>query len=148
SFPQRRLAQARSAPEVKSAYPVYLGRIMWRNPVTRYWRSLVVLAFRPGDPVTEGRNPEIDALRHELTRPDTVLIDRLSRPEVGPQEVGLSTQVGTRNLETVGLFTIGPGFEAGQMIVSDQTFSRLYGGYPLSDVSLGLIRLRPGADPE
>jgi putative ABC transport system permease protein len=31
--------------------------------------------------------------------------------------------------------------------MSDQNFARLYDGYPLEDVSLGLVTLRPGADP-
>ena len=92
--------------------------------------------------------PELDQLRHALIQQDTVLIDRLSRPEVGPRYVGLVTQVGPRNLEVVGQFTIGPGFEAGLAIVSDQTFSRLYPGYSLHNVNLGLVKVRPGADPE
>ncbi len=152
TFPRRRLVQARANPEVTAAMPLYVNRQLWRNPnpesreFGRYFRSLVVLAFNPSDPIS--RNREVNALRPALTRLDTVLIDRLSRPEIGPQDAGVITEVGPRNLEIVGQFTIGPGFEAGQMIVSDATFSRMYGGWPLSDVSLGLIKIVPGADPE
>ena len=44
-------------------------------------------------------------------------------------------------------YRYGTGFIGDASIfVSDQTFSRLYGGYPLSNVSLGLVKLAPGAD--
>jgi putative ABC transport system permease protein len=105
---------------------------------------LVVLGINPSDPVT--RLPELESNRPKLAIPDTVLIDRLSRPEVGPREVGLVTQVGPSNLEVVGQFSIGSGFEAGLLVVSDQTFSRLFAGLSLRQVNLGLVKLRPGVD--
>jgi putative ABC transport system permease protein len=143
---RRRLYQAGANPDVAKVMPLYVNRQLWRNPQTRYFRSVVVLGIDPNDPII--RNPEIQAQQAGLARQDTVLIDRLSRPEVGPQDTGLVTEVGPVNLEIIGQFTIGPGFEVGIIVVSDQTFSRLLGGWPLNDVSLGLIKLRPGADPE
>jgi putative ABC transport system permease protein len=144
TFPRRRLAQARADPDVAAVMPVYVNRQMWRNPRTRAYRSVVVLGINPTDPVT--RVPELEQQRPALAHPDTVLVDRLSRSDVGPLDTGLVTQVGSRNLEVIGQFRIGPGFEAGLIVVSDQSFSRLYGGYPLRDVHLGVVKLRPGAD--
>jgi putative ABC transport system permease protein len=146
SFPRKRLAQARALPDVEIVMPLYVKRAMWRNPDTRLRRAVVALGINPRDPVS--RVPELEQQRSRLARPDTVLIDRLSRPEVGPQDSGLVTDVGPRNLETIGQVTIGPGFEFGLIVVSDLTWSRLFGGRPLDDVSLGLVKLRPGADRE
>jgi putative ABC transport system permease protein len=145
-FPQRRLAQATACPEVQTVMPLYVGRQSWRNPLTREHSPVVVLGINPADPVFCDSEPARQ--QHALARPDTVLIDRLSRPDIGPQDTGLSTQVGPRTLEIAGQFTVGPGFEAGLAVVSDQTFSGLFGGRPLHRVNLGLVKLRPGADPE
>jgi putative ABC transport system permease protein len=67
---------------------------------------------------------------------------------VGPREPGTVSEIGhgERSLKVIGNFTIGPGFEAGLLIVSDQTFVRALPPLRLDDVSVGLIKLRPGAD--
>jgi putative ABC transport system permease protein len=146
TFPRRRLYQAYANPDVEKVSPVYASRQNWRNPVTRYFRSVVVIGIDPSDEVV--LNPELEAQRSKLAAHDSVLIDRLTRDDVGPRETGLVTQVGPVNLKISGEFTIGPGFETGLIVVSDQTFSRLYGGWPLDRVHLGLVKVRPGADPK
>ncbi len=146
TFPRRRLYQAESHPDVQTAMPVYVSRISWRNKQKRIRRGPVVLGVRPSDPIS--RRPELARLLPALARPDTVLVDRLSRPECGLYEVGDSTEAGTQRLTIVGQFTIGPGFEAGLIIVGDETFSQLQGGRSLADVNIGLVKLRPGADVE
>jgi putative ABC transport system permease protein len=146
TFPRRRLYQAEGHPDVRSAVPLYVSRISWRNRLTGYRRGPVVLGVNPSDPVS--RRPDLVDQVPALARPDTVLVDRLSRPECGPHEVGDVTEAGTQRLTVIGQFTIGPGFEAGLVIVGDQTFSRLLGGRPLTDVNVGLVRIGPGADPE
>lgn len=143
-FPHRRLYQAESLPEVEAVMPVYVGRQVWRNSDTGVRRALVTLGIRPSDPVS--RVAELEEARPRLARPDTVLIDRLSRPEVGLPAIGQISEVGKFRMRTVGHFTIGPGFEAGLLVVGDKTFSRLFGGQPLSSVNLGLVKLRSGAD--
>lgn len=145
-FPQRRLYQAEAHPEVGTVMPVHVGRQVWRNSDTGVRRAVVTLGIRPSDPVS--RAAELEEARPLLARPDTVLVDRLSRPEVGLPEVGQLNEVGQLRLRTVGHFTIGPGFESGLIVVGDQTFARLFGGQPLGSVNLGLVKLRPGADPE
>lgn len=146
TFPRSRLYQASANPDVEKAMPLYVNRQLWRNPQARYVRSIVMLGIDPSDPIL--RNPEIEAQQDELTRTDTVLMDRLSRPEVGLQRVGLVTDLGGRNVKVVGQFTIGPGFEAGLIVMGEQTFSKVLGGWPLDIVSLGLIKLRPGANAD
>jgi putative ABC transport system permease protein len=150
AFPRARLHQAEGHPDVRAVLPVYVSRVLWRNKDTRYRRAVVMLGVNPNDPVS--RAPELAGQLPGLARPDTVLVDRLSRPECGPHEVGdvtdAGTEAGTYRLTVVGQFTVGPGFEAGLVVVGDQTFCRLQGGRPLADVNLGLVQLRPGVDPE
>ncbi|HWG45290.1 MAG TPA: ABC transporter permease DevC [Gemmataceae bacterium] len=145
-FSQRRLFQAESHPDVEAVMPLYVGRQVWCNPHSGVRRSVVVLGIRPSDPISHV--PELERERPGLARPDTVLVDRLSRPEVGVPAVGERNASGPIHLQTIGHFTIGPGFEAGLIVVGDQTFSRLFGGQPLSAVNLGLVKLRSGADPQ
>ena len=144
TFPRECLYQAKAHADVESASPLYVARQMWRNPETRYRRAVVTLGVNPSDPVC--RSLQMREQCRGLSRPDTALLDRLSRPEVGKLPAGQITEVGTRNIEIIGQFEVGPGFEAGVALVSDQTFSRLLGGHPLREVSVGLIKLRPGAD--
>jgi putative ABC transport system permease protein len=145
SFSHANLYEARAHPGVERVMPLYAMRQVWQNPVTRIRRAIEILGVNPSDLVS--RRPDLERLVPALGRPDTVLIDRLSRAELGPQETGVVAQVGARNLKIIGQFTIGPGFEAGLVIVGDQTFSRLVGGRPLDTVNVGLIKLKPGADP-
>src|SRR6516162_5604666 len=145
SFPSANMYEARAHPGVERVMPLYATRHIWQNPVTRIRRPIEILGVNPSDPVS--RRPDLERLVPVLDRPDTVLIDRLSRAELGPQEAGVVAQVGARNLKIIGQFTIGPGFEAGLVIVGDQTFARLVGGRPLDTVNVGLIKLKPRADP-
>jgi len=146
TFSRRRLYQASADPDIAKVTPLYVSRQNWRNPEKRYFRSVIVIGINPSDEVI--LNPELEAQRPLLAAHDTVLIDRLTRDDVGPREPGRVTQVGPLNLTVAGQFTIGPGFETGLIVVSDQTFSRLYGGWPLDRVHLGLVKVRPDADPE
>jgi putative ABC transport system permease protein len=145
SFPRSRLYLPEAHADVRAVMPVHVTRYHWRNYETRFRRAVVVLGVKPSDPISTV--PELAQQIPALARPDTVLVDRLSRPDLGPVEPGTITEVGLRNLETIGQFTIGPGYEAGQVMVSESTFSQLSGGRPLRDVNLGLIKLRPGANP-
>jgi len=147
TFPRRRLQQARAVPGVESTAPLYVGIKPWRNQQSgRHWR-LLILAFRPEDPVF--LDPEITEQAAALRKPDTVLLDRRTRPEFGAQDTGLITELGHRDVEVAGQYTIGFGFLAnGAVITSDQNFSRLYDGRPLEEVNVGLVKLRPGANGE
>lgn len=147
TFPRRRLYQASANPDVENVMPLYVSRQNWRNTETRYFRSVVVIGIRPSDEKVI-LNRELDAKRPLLALDDTMLVNSLTRSDVGPRHVGLVTQVGPLNLKVVGEFTIGPGFETGMIVVSDKTFSRLYGGWPLNQVHLGLVNVREGADPQ
>jgi putative ABC transport system permease protein len=143
NFPRQRLYQAASHPDVERVTPLYVSRVLWRNPEKGYLRSVMALGIRPDD-LAIG-NTEVRQQQYLITNEDTALVDRLTRDDLGPKEIGTVIRVGQCKLKVAGQFQIGPGFETGLLLVSDQTFSGLLGGWPLDKVHLGLIKLRPGA---
>src|SRR5439155_7546678 len=75
--------------------------------------------------------------------------DRWTRPEYGPQETGVRTEVERHQVEIVGQYRWGFGFISyGAIIVSDQNFFRIQEKSQLDRVHIGLVRLEPGADRE
>lgn len=145
TIPRARMLQAASVPGVQSATPFYTGFKLWRDPATKQRLRMLVL----GSPLKAGvyRLPALGPFLEELTRPDTVAIDTLSLPQYGPQDPGLIKEVGGRRIKIVGGVKFGAGFTAyGTVFTSDQNFARLFDGYPLNMVSLGLLRIMPGVN--
>ncbi|MBW4677071.1 MAG: ABC transporter permease DevC [Desmonostoc geniculatum HA4340-LM1] len=151
TFPIERIYQSAGIEGVQRAMPLYLGYLQWRNPQNRLSRAIFAFGINPSDPVfllPELQLPETQAV---LLRPDTVLIDRISRPEYGPQTTGLITEArssgGYRKVKIGGQFTMGGGFAAdATIIMSDQNFRRFFDPFPLNRVNLGLVKLKDGAD--
>ncbi|WP_017721455.1 ABC transporter permease DevC [Kamptonema formosum] len=155
SFDRRRLYQARGFDGVKSASPLYVDFIRWRNPETRRNRTLLVLGFNPDIRVLN--LPGIAKNIGQTKIPDVVLLDRDSRPEFGTAEVGekiekgqaVYTEVSGHRIKVGGLFDLGSSFAAdGNLITSDLTFwkiFRLQGRTP-EQIEVGLISLKSGAD--
>jgi len=144
---RNRLSQAESLPEIEAADPLYIGFNLWRNVDTGRRRGIMVLAIDPQQPVL--KLAELSELSPLLTQPDAALLDRRSRPEFGPQEVGLVTDVGNRRVRVVGQFTMGTGFGAdGAILVSERTFWNLFPTRKTDQVSLGLVTLKPGSNPQ
>jgi putative ABC transport system permease protein len=148
-FPRERLYQAKGVAGVQRAMPLYVGYQQWRNSETRRSRAMFVYGINPHDPVftmPELQQPETIAI---LERPDTVLIDRFSRPEFGAQTTGLITEANRRRVEIGGQYSLGGGFAAdGTLITSDQNFRRLFDPRPLNIIDLGLIQLQPEVNVE
>ncbi len=146
TFSRRRLYQASTIEGVQQAMPLYVSLVLWQNPQTRELGYMQMLGYNPYD--TAFRLPELAAQTEALRQPDVVFMDRLARPGVGSKALGVSTEVQQHKIRIGGHFTIGPGFTGlGTLIVSDQNFSRIRNGFPLNQVSLGLITVAPGAEP-
>lgn len=153
AFPIERIYQAAGIDGVQRAMPLYVGYLQWRNVQTRLSRAMFTFGFNPGDPVfllPELQMPETQAA---LRQPDTVLYDRLSRPEFGSQTIGLTTEARSRGqhrkVTIVGRYTMGGGFVAdGTLIMSDQNFRRFFAPFRLSQINLGLVKLKPGVDAD
>jgi len=145
TFPRSRLYQAASVAGVEHVAPLYVGHRAYQNPTTLVRRELLVFGIDPEERTF--RLPEVSDRLADLTVPDRVLIDRNSRPEFGPQQSGTTTQVERKRVEIVGQYTIGTGFAAlGDLIATDQTFSRIFDGQTLERVSVGLVQAAPGSD--
>jgi putative ABC transport system permease protein len=145
TFPRSRLYQAASVAGVERVAPLYVGHRSYQNPVTFARRELLVFGIDPDERTF--RLQDVADHLHALTVLDTVLIDRNSRPEFGPQQTGTMTQVERKRVEIVGQYTIGTGFAAlGDLIATDQTFSRIFDGQTLERVSVGLVQAAPRSD--
>lgn len=150
-FPIERIYQVAGVDGIERTMPLYLGYLQWRNPATRLSRAMFVFGINPSDPVfllPELRSPQNQAA---LRVPNTVLIDRLSRPEYGSQATGLITEAKAtgrnRQVRIGGQFTLGAGFTSdGTIIMSDQNFRRFFAPFPLNQINLGLVKLQAGVD--
>jgi putative ABC transport system permease protein len=156
-FSVHELEQAKAVPGVAAAFPVYLESqgALWRDTdggAARYRvgepakRPIRVVAFNPDDPVFGTAEIRDEAPR--LRRPDTVLMDRLSKPDFGRVETGLTRELAGRTVHVVGTFALGTDFTSdGTVITSDVTFSRLLGA-SLTQTDLGLVQIQRDYTPE
>ncbi|MDX1480599.1 MAG: ABC transporter permease DevC [Woeseiaceae bacterium] len=152
SFSIRRLYQARGFDEVQSIAPVYLAPTTWKNPWNNDRRSINVMGFDPQDDVLD--TPGFSEGRLLTVKQDTVIFDRRSRPEFGPvaahiDEQGqiVTTEVNDREVDVVATFDMGTSFGIdGSIITSDDNWLRIFPNHPRSEIHIGLIKVRDGAD--
>ncbi|WP_199338965.1 MULTISPECIES: ABC transporter permease DevC [Nostoc] len=153
TFPRRRLYQTMDIPGVKSAEAMYLNFIDWKNPQTRQETAVLVIGFNPDRQMLD--LPEVNRNLEAIKLPDTVLFDSASRGDyteaIAQIEQGkpVTTEIERRTITISGLFKVGASFIAdGSLITSDQNFLRLFPRQQAGSVSLGLIQLQPGYEPE
>ena len=146
-FPRQRLYQAWSLPQVATVAPLYQGQAWWFSPEDGIRREIFVMGFRPGDPVWA--LPEIERQLDILQRPDTVLVDTGTKALFGPLTAGRMIELAGRKTEIGGHFVLGVGFVGlGDVVASDINFVRIFPYRSLATVNLGLIRLKPGSNPD
>jgi putative ABC transport system permease protein len=153
SMPRQRLYQTLGAESVESVTPIYLSMASWKNPVNHIETSLLVIGFDPAGNTFD--IPEVEASRQELTKPDVILFDTASHPKFGPigqlvrESPNLSVEINRRKMRIGGLMRMGPGFAAvGNVLTSELNFLRLFPNRTQDMIDVGLIRLRPGANPK
>lgn len=151
-FSQRRLYKALDLPAVQSVHPIYLDYTSWKNPITGRPRSILTFGINPEYNVFD--LPGVEENLDKLKLPDVVLFDRSSRLEYGPiaadfdQGKNVTAEVRRRKIKVTGLFTLGASFGAdGNLITSDVNFLRLFNTRQRGLIDIGLIKLKPGADP-
>lgn len=153
TIPRRRLLQAQDIPGVQSAHPMYISFAIWRNPQTHKETAIRVIGF---DPDFLAINlPDIKKNLDKTKIPDTFLFDKNSRGAYGETIAKINagekvtTEIDRKTITLVGTFSIGSSFGAdGHLITSDQNFLRLFPRRPAQNVSLGMLKLVPGADAD
>jgi putative ABC transport system permease protein len=151
-FPRRRLVQTLADPDVAGITPVHWNLVLWRNPKDLSTRSILALGFEPGDPLFT--DPSLAAKAKVLNQRGRVLFDELSRPEFGPVaewfRAGrtVESEISGKRVRVGGLVGLGVSFGAdGNILTSSETYQHLLPNTPPGSIEVGLIRLRPGADP-
>jgi putative ABC transport system permease protein len=153
TFTRRRLLQALDIPGVQSADALYINTLTWKNPQTKQDATVQMLGFDPDRPAF--LLPEVTRQLDKIQIPNTVLFDRLARGDYKDAiaQIGAGQSVATEaertTLTLAGLFTLGASFGAdANVITSDQTFLRLFPRREATSISLGLLRVQPGTDPQ
>ena len=166
SFPSIYLYQADAIDGVAQTRPLYVNSAKWVDPQLlessvqvpkgdRQSSRLQVLAFNPTKPVF--KIPEINQQLNLLSVPGGILYDRLAKSELGdvPQLLAskgrgkVSSILNNRRVTVMGLFNLGSTFfYEGVAIMSDWNYGQIMGADSLDEVTLGVISLEPGADPQ
>ena len=146
-FPRRRIYQALDVPEVATAVPFYEGEAYWLSRENGTLREIFVMGVDPGtDSFTVS---DVERQSPRLRQPDTLLIDTASLPMYGPQVAGRTVELDGRAVTIAGRYDLGTGvIGLGAVVMSDLNFIRVFPARPLATVSLGLVRLKPGSDPD
>ncbi|BAT51398.1 DevC protein [Nostoc sp. NIES-3756] len=153
TFSRRRLLQAEDIQGVKSAQAMYIGLITWKNPQTRRKTSVQAIGFNPEQPVLN--IPEVNNQLDKIKLPDNFVFDRAARGEYNEVfsqiDAGqtVTTEVDKRTISISGTFKLGASFGAdGTLVSSDENFLRLFPRRQPGSISLGLVNIQPGYEPE
>jgi len=147
--PRARLVQAASVPGVESVVPLYVRFTVWRTTDRARRCEMLALgvSLEGPSPLTL---PELAQQGTELRRPEALLVDVLTQPKCGPTGIGAESIVNDRRRMVVGgRYQLGVGFQAdGSFIVGEGAFYELFGGHRLEQAQIGVVRVRPGFEPE
>jgi putative ABC transport system permease protein len=153
TLPRRRLYQIKNIPGVKSAEPLYVSRVVWKNPQTHRKTQLTLVGQSLNRPAFTF--DEINQNLNRLKPADTLLFDRLSRGAyadvVNQVAAGQSvkTEVQRRTVAVTGLFSLGASFATdGTLVTSPENFMRFFPERSPGQITLGLVKVKPGVDPE
>jgi putative ABC transport system permease protein len=163
SFPLVYLYQADAIAGVERASPLYLSEAEWVNPAIlapsiepeasdeRRSFRVKIMAFNPTQPVFN--LPEINKQLDLLTIPGGLLYDRLSQfllgdiPKLFAEKGQVQTIMNNRQVQVVGLFSLGSTVsDQGHTVMSDWNYGQQEGLEKLDSVSVGVLKLEPGAD--
>jgi len=151
-FSLRQLYQARSQAEVESVSPLYVDFTWMKNPATLESKKIFIFGVDPS------RNPfqfpEVSRHPDCIKSDECAFYDALSLNEFGPipdllQSQGeILTEVGGLRMKIRDVIHLGGTIAAaGHLLMGERTFFRVFPQHPPHMISLGLIHLKPGADP-
>ena len=163
SFPNVYLYQADAIEGVADARPLYIGTGRWvdpkllepsaEKPANVESSFMQILAFNPNKPVF--KIPEINQQLDLLAVPGGILYDRQAKSELGdvPQMLAqrgiVSSILNNRRVTVMGLFDLGSTFFfEGVAVMSDWNYGQMNDPSELDNVTVGVLSLEPGADPQ
>jgi putative ABC transport system permease protein len=152
TFDRTRLYQAAAFDGIVFAEPLYLKYGTWAYNKETISYDTRIFAYNPQVQIFD--LPEVNQQQAKLTEPFTVLFDRLSRSELGPIPAEMTknstttAMINNRRIAVNGLFSLGCSFflSQGNLITSDRTFADMFGSNALEQVSLGVLKVKPGTD--
>jgi putative ABC transport system permease protein len=152
TFDRTRLYQAAAFDGIVTAEPLYVKIGTWAYNKDTISEGTRMFAYNPQIPAFD--LPELNQQQAKVLEPFTVLFDRMSRAELGPIPDRMATKspvtamFNNRRLAVSGLFNLGSSFflGTGNIIASELTYAEIFGSSSLQEVSLGIIRVKPGTD--
>ncbi|KAM3097161.1 ABC transporter permease DevC [Phormidesmis sp. 146-12] len=152
TLPRRRLFQIKDLPGVESAEALYVANGVWKNPQTRRKTQLTLVGQNLERPAFTF--DEVNRNLDKLKQPDTFLFDRNTRGDyaevVAQVKKGqtVKTEIDRRTIQIAGLFSLGASFATdGTLITSQENFLRFFPQQGAGQITLGLIKVQPGHDP-
>jgi putative ABC transport system permease protein len=140
-------------PDVASVQEIYMAQARWRNPWTHREHPISVYGIPPEAPLI--KLPGFTDRADELRLRDQVVFDAMSRTSFGPvvkelaDKGSMETEVNRRRVKVIGAIKVGISITTdGNLYMSPENFLRLFPERAAGSVDLGLIKLRPGIDPE
>jgi putative ABC transport system permease protein len=153
TFPRRRLFQAMDVTGVQSVDAMYVSPITWKNPQTREKKSLLIIGFNPDRPAFNF--PEVNRQLDRIKQPDVLLFDSETRGTydrvIADVIAGktVTTEIDRRTISIGGVFKLGSSFGAdGHLMTSQENYLRLRPRQSQSDINVGLVKVKPGYDPQ
>jgi putative ABC transport system permease protein len=148
TIPAQRLFAALATPGVQAATPLFIGSTKMRLADDSE-ATVRVFGLVPAS-VADFWTPDIAKNAVMIERTDTALLDSGTRMVTQPmfdliRADGATFETGTHTMMIADTFSIGAGFEAdGYLVVSDQTFLRMFPQRDAGAPDHVLIRTTPG----
>jgi putative ABC transport system permease protein len=137
----------RANPDVAQASPLFFGNAKWQDRAggSRIDISVIGIESRSGVIAV----PDVDNQADILERADTVLVDSQTRSIFGPLTAGRAIDLNGHRVTVGGTYVLGTGFLGlGVVLAAEPNFFRIFPQRPRDAVNLGLVTLKPGADPD
>lgn len=152
-FPRRLLMRLAGHPAVDHVQEMYMSQARWRNPWEFREHPISVFGVDPRSPLIDF--PGYSARADELQLPDRLIFDRNNRVTYGPvrehldAEGFLETEINHRRVRVIGAIPVGISIVSdGNLFLSPTNFLRLFPQRNPGAIDLGLIRLKPFANPQ
>ena len=128
-------------------------RSFWRGAADGLPRPIRVVGYPPASDALD--LAPLKARRDEWARPGTAMADRLARTQrLGPLGPGTVSELSGKRIHVLGTFELGPDYQSdGTLVMSDSSLAEVFPdrrgpSRGDDDVTVGLLRVRPGVDPE